>query len=654
MGIPYIYKPSAGNKYWQGIAISADGTKMVANTTGPGVVSRSTDSGDTWSDLNLGVVIDWKSVVMSADGTKIVVGSAYGDIYTSTNSGSTWTKQNSAPSGSLYNLSCSVDASKIISILYVDIIRVYVSTDSGVTWTDRTPSSVINGVTSTPSGGKPIVSLDGSTMIVPGGGALYISTNDGVSWTESIPSSGHSWDACGCSSDGSKIVAAYYSSYIYTSTNRGQTWTQQAGSPSQSLSLFYLSFSCSRDFTIILANTLIFGSNYIGTIYRSTDSGVTWTADVNSPTSGSSYYISYLASSPDAMKNALILTSLTNNTAYIYVSISPSAPSIFLTAFSWGGTQGSTSAVPTWNWLNIGGAATSYSLTLYSDTNNPPTTSIVTLSPSASATSYAYDYTAYVGGESMPTNGARVIVKNISNNTLTEISYVDSNGQSQTISGLNIPPGGTYTVTILSNVTPNARYFTIITVNQATRYRSGGGVVQVIALRGSGEFSAGPTVNTVVGNYYKLSLTGTNSIGSSTLTDTEANFIPSIHIFTSTISSSPVNFGISPDTSTQKTLSGMLLLEGQDGAVVSYFGNVTVTNTSATVTVNITCDTDVSSEGLVYPMANGGGDGNAFYGGNNTTYTFTLPVGSGSFTIYISVTGNSNTEHNFDVTLTIS
>jgi hypothetical protein len=91
----------------------------------------------------------------------------------------------------------------------------------------------------------------------------------------------------------------------------------------------------------------------------------------------------------------------------------------------------------------------------------------------------------------------------------------------------------------------------------------------------------------------------------------------------------------------------MLLLEGQDGAVVSYFGNVTVTNTSATVTVNITCDVAVSSEGMIYPMANGGGDGNAFYGGDNTTYTFTLPVGSGSFTIYISVTGNSNTEHNY-------
>jgi hypothetical protein len=54
-------------------------------------------------------------------------------------------------------------------------------------------------------------------------------------------------------------------------------------------------------------------------------------------------------------------------------------------------------------------------------------------------------------------------------------------------------------------------------------------------------------------------------------------------------------------------------------------------------------------------MGNGGGDGNGFNGGYNSNYSFNIPAGSGSFAIYITLSGGSQPgEYNFDLTLTIS
>jgi len=77
---------------WDGLASSADGTKLAAAATfsdsGPGGIFTSTDSGATWA-FTSAPSDNWDSIASSADGTKLLAGSDHG-LYTSSDSGNTW------------------------------------------------------------------------------------------------------------------------------------------------------------------------------------------------------------------------------------------------------------------------------------------------------------------------------------------------------------------------------------------------------------------------------------------------------------------------------------------------------------------------------------------------------------------------------------
>src|ERR1041385_3878238 len=83
-------KTTASSNYWSSIACSADGSKLVAATSGAGAHSMytSTNAGLTWTSNNF-VGLSWNGVASSADGKKLAAVSANGAAYTSTNSGLT-------------------------------------------------------------------------------------------------------------------------------------------------------------------------------------------------------------------------------------------------------------------------------------------------------------------------------------------------------------------------------------------------------------------------------------------------------------------------------------------------------------------------------------------------------------------------------------
>ena len=104
---------------WNALASSADGSKLAATVgytdwpTGPGPIYTSANSGDSWSASN-SPILHWKSIASSADGGKLI---ALGDnsIFSSTDSGTTWISNN-AP---LLNWSClasSADGNKSVAI----------------------------------------------------------------------------------------------------------------------------------------------------------------------------------------------------------------------------------------------------------------------------------------------------------------------------------------------------------------------------------------------------------------------------------------------------------------------------------------------------------------------------------------------------------
>ena len=79
---------NSGSRNWSSVASSADGIKLVAVDFGyigsRGQIYTSNDSGVTWTAQNNAPAAAWQSVASSADGTKLVAGVQGGQLYTST------------------------------------------------------------------------------------------------------------------------------------------------------------------------------------------------------------------------------------------------------------------------------------------------------------------------------------------------------------------------------------------------------------------------------------------------------------------------------------------------------------------------------------------------------------------------------------------
>jgi hypothetical protein len=278
------WKAGASVLNWSAIASSAYGTKLVA-TVNNGFIYTSTNSGATWSLHNsspINSALRWSSVASSSDGTKLVATVGYttyytsgsGQIYTSTDSGATWT----ARAGSLGSLpwssvASSADGTKLVAMVYgtSGSSGIYTSTDSGGSWTFQGMASYCSAVAS---------SADGTNLVATfSSGAnqgIYTSTSSGASgsWQQRTNIGGCT--AVASSVDGSRLVVTTSGGQIYISTDSGATWVAQISTVSGQIT----SVACSSD-SSQLAIT-IGGSS--GNIFASSDSGATWRQLAGAPT----------------------------------------------------------------------------------------------------------------------------------------------------------------------------------------------------------------------------------------------------------------------------------------------------------------------------------------------------------------------------------
>ena len=110
------------------VASSADGIKLVLASEpdfnfnvmpyvllNPGLIYTSTNSGATWVSNNVPDGV-WDGVASSADGSRLVaVGQGNAEIYTSTNAGATWIS-NGVPSQIWYGVASSADGNKLVAV----------------------------------------------------------------------------------------------------------------------------------------------------------------------------------------------------------------------------------------------------------------------------------------------------------------------------------------------------------------------------------------------------------------------------------------------------------------------------------------------------------------------------------------------------------
>ena len=234
---------------------------------------------DTWTarDSNR----DWAAIASSSDGTKLVAAVSVvdvgegtftpGRIYTSTDSGATWTQRDSADRLWM-DVASSDDGTKLVGVVYNG--RIYTSTDSGANWTQR--DSADRNWTGIAS------SADGTKLVgVVNNGRIYTSTDSGVNWTQR-DTANREWWAVASSADGTKLVAVGNSG-IFTSTDSGASWTNR-GFDTATTEIPWLDVASSDDGTVLVAvGSGVFTSDGV---LVSTDSGVNWSLASNSDTGG--------------------------------------------------------------------------------------------------------------------------------------------------------------------------------------------------------------------------------------------------------------------------------------------------------------------------------------------------------------------------------
>jgi hypothetical protein len=293
---------------WQAVAISADGTKLAAggglydyvcdtcNIRYGNSLYVSTNSGATWTS---GPADFWQSIAASADWTKLVAVSqqAYifgyvigtGQLYTSTDSGATWTANTNVAANAWSSVASSADGSQFVAVANLSGDgSIYISTDSGSTWSPvNGPINDWTSVASSADGMKLIAASDTNNS---GSGYIFTSSDAGATWNvANLPI--NNWASVASSADGTQLVAAAwqpappYGGAIYRSVDSGASWTLTAAPSDQQWS----TVASSADGTILLAG----GSS----IYMSRDSGGTWTLTAAPP-----YYLPTIALSPDGSR----------------------------------------------------------------------------------------------------------------------------------------------------------------------------------------------------------------------------------------------------------------------------------------------------------------------------------------------------------------
>jgi photosystem II stability/assembly factor-like uncharacterized protein len=287
-GETWTEQATDAKRLWAAVASSADGSRLLAAQRAGGLYT-SIDGGVTWRNHPFGLAL-WTSVASSADGLKLVAVTASGQILTSKNGGDTWEPtpdDRELLERTWISVASSGDGDTLVAASRSSsgpihggrIGRIYISIDGGGHWT---PTDEISTTWTSLT-----VSGDGNKMAaVESGGTIHTATRvtaaDGtVSWTWTprwtdqageAPNTKRAWSAVAYSADGSTLVAADGSGFIYISTNDGETWKRVAHS------YRWKTVASSKDGRVLIAAAdqgVSAGAPSL--LYTSTDGGETWT-----------------------------------------------------------------------------------------------------------------------------------------------------------------------------------------------------------------------------------------------------------------------------------------------------------------------------------------------------------------------------------------
>jgi len=186
----------------------SNGLVFFTNSGGNGIIMKSTDYGST--SASTGVSVGY-SLGVSSNGQYLLAGSfssGQGNMYVSSNSGSTWTATGIWGG----NVAVSGNGQYMVGINSLNgnnSSSIYVSNNYGVSGSWTTVTLAVNQIA---------ISYTGQFMIgCNNGGYIYFSSNYGLNWA-AVTSTGQVWTSIAISGDGSTFTGIINGGYIYNAT----------------------------------------------------------------------------------------------------------------------------------------------------------------------------------------------------------------------------------------------------------------------------------------------------------------------------------------------------------------------------------------------------------------------------------------------------
>jgi hypothetical protein len=200
-------------KVWTSVASSADGSVLIAADGGGGYLYTSSNSGSTWTQQTGSGARNWTGVAVTADGSTffaVLGGHPSGYVYKSLG-GAVWSALTNSGSRDWRSVAVSFDGTYLAAAVYGGYV--YISSDGGANWTQRTGmgTGVWNSITMSADGTKIAVADNGDLSTIGSvyysGGYIYTSSDIGVTWVQQRDVAQRWWRSIASSSNGKRLVA---------------------------------------------------------------------------------------------------------------------------------------------------------------------------------------------------------------------------------------------------------------------------------------------------------------------------------------------------------------------------------------------------------------------------------------------------------------
>ena len=164
------------------------------------------------------------NIAASQNGTTLVITDNLGNLYTSTDSGTTLVHHAELGTQAWANVATNISGNVMCAV--AKGAHVCVSRDFGVTWEIQTSLGAADWTDVAVAGSKIAVCADGGYIYLSDdSGVTWVKqTNVGAAWAQSSINAPDSWTSVSMTADGNKIVAID-GIYIAFSTDSGITWT---------------------------------------------------------------------------------------------------------------------------------------------------------------------------------------------------------------------------------------------------------------------------------------------------------------------------------------------------------------------------------------------------------------------------------------------